>query len=356
MGFWNKKRVFITGHTGFKGSWLAFWLHKLKANLTGYALDPPPHHTLFQKLELANCIADLRGDITDLQSLEDAITRSAPEVIIHLAAQPLVRESYRNPVTTFSTNVLGTVNVLEVARKLTSLRCVLVITSDKSYENIEQKHAYAESDRLGGRDPYSASKGCAELVTKAYTASYFSTQRQHLVGVATARAGNIVGGGDWAEDRLIPDAMRAFASGEILNIRSPTSTRPWQHVLDPLAGYLLLCERMWEDPEKFSGGWNFGPEDQGVVTVETVANLLTQCYEGNARWEPTISENELYEANLLNLDISKAKTQLGWTPNWSLDKAVSKTVDWYRHLQEGENMVPFTSDQIDEFEQTMTGC
>ena len=351
--FWSGKNVFLTGHTGFKGSWLAFWLQKLGAKIFGYALDPTAQQLLYDHLELSSSLHDYRGNVTDLRHLSDALIDSKPEILIHMAAQSTVRESYKNPVNTLSTNVMGTVNVLEAARYIESIRVIMIVTSDKCYDNINVSRPHKETDPFGGQDPYSSSKGCAELVTRSFRDSFFQSTSTTSIGIATVRAGNVIGGGDWANNRIVPDAVRAFSMGEPLVVRSPSATRPWQHVLEPLSGYLLLCERLWDDPHRYSSGWNFGPEPQDITTVAALCNFLVEKYGSDSSWtrEPTPNE-KLYEAEILYLDISKAKNELGWLPRWSLDKAVSKTVEWYKVLNAERNARDLTAQQIDEYVET----
>ena len=351
--FWKDKRVFITGHTGFKGSWLSFWLHKLGADVTGYAFEPSDQQPLFSQLRLSSYLADHRGDVTDLHGLQDILTNSQPQIVIHLAAQSLVRESYRQPITTFSTNIMGVANILEAARSVPSIRSMLIVTSDKCYENLETRHSFVESDQLGGRDPYSSSKGCAEMVTRAYRDSFFNEDATSRVGIASARAGNVIGGGDWAKDRLIPDAMREFSRGRSLSVRFPAATRPWQHVLEPLSGYLLLSEKLWENPIQFSGGWNFGPKDDSIATVSTVATLLAESYGSPANWKALIEEQGPYEATLLQLDISKAINELNWIPRWNLQTAVDQTVEWYKSLESGDDMRNTSTRQLERYARTI---
>ncbi len=337
--FWKDRRVFITGHTGFKGSWLTLWLNQLGAKITGYSLNPLPDQTLFTELNLSEKITDLRGDITDNKKLQDALTRSSPEVVIHMAAQSLVRESYRSPVDTLRTNVIGTANLLESIRHVDSARAVLIVTSDKCYKNTEKLGAYIEGDPLGGHDPYSASKACAEIVASSYRDSFFSANNEASTGIATARSGNVIGGGDWAKDRLIPDAMRAFAEGQPLTIRAPTATRPWQHVLEPLSGYLLLCKKLWDEPKKYSGAWNFGPDPDGIMSVEHVVSRLVDLYGYGACWHHEIPSNHMHEAELLSLNITKAREKLGWSPRWNLELTLMETVDWYQQKTLGQSSI-----------------
>ena len=345
--FWHDKNVVITGHTGFKGSWLAFWLTHLGAKVTGYALDPLTDTNLFSVLNIEKSIIDNREDMRDLLSLKSVIQSSQPEIVIHLAAQALVRESYKDPVGTYATNVMGTVNLMEATRSCDSVRVILVVTSDKCYENREIDYGYCESDPMGGHDPYSSSKGCAELVTSAFRRSFFEDDL--VVEVASARAGNVIGGGDWATDRIIPDAMRAFVDGKILLVRNPGAVRPWQHVLEPLSGYMTLCEKMWDQPSMFSEGWNFGPKDESVRTVEEVTERVSDLWGNNASWEKS-NDDDLYEATLLKLDITKAKEKLGWKPRWDLDTALDKIVSWYKSYYNGEDIHAMSLEQIKEYQ------
>ena len=300
--FWSEKRVFISGHTGFKGSWLTFWLTQIGAKITGYALDPSTDPSLFNSFEIAKSIIDHRDDIRDLSSLKSVMKSFEPEIIVHMAAQSLVMESYRDPVGTYATNVMGTVNIMEAARSCDSVRVILVVTSDKCYENREIDYGYRETDPMGGHDPYSSSKGCAELVTAAYRRSFFEDQSEVALAVASVRAGNVIGGGDWAADRIIPDAMRAFSNKQTLRVRNPDAIRPWQHVLEPLSGYMTLCEKMWVQPSRFSGGWNFGPEDESVCTVGEVTDRVSELWGVDASWKKSSGDHP-HEATLLKLDI-----------------------------------------------------
>ena len=344
--FWPDKKVIITGHTGFKGSWLALWLSDLDAKVTGYALDPVTDPNLFSVLDFEKSIIDHRGDIRDLSALERVIKSAKPEIIVHMAAQPLVRESYKDPVGTYATNVMGTVNLMEAARTCDSVRVILVVTSDKCYENEEIEYGYREIDPMGGHDPYSSSKGCAELVTSAFRRSFF--EEGSAVAVGSARAGNVIGGGDWAPDRIVPDAMHAFSGKETLKVRNPGAVRPWQHVLEPLSGYMTLCEKMWDQPSEFSEGWNFGPEDESVRTVEEVTIRMSDLWGDHVALEKSNSSH-LHEATLLKLNITKAKEKLGWTPKWDLDTALQKTVSWYKSYYNGENMLEMSLKQIEEY-------
>ena len=345
--FWQNKNVLITGHTGFKGSWLALWLTQLGAKVTGYALDPLTEPNLFNTLQIKELIRDHRGDIRDLSVLERVMKSAKPENIVHMAAQSLVRESYKDPVGTYATNVMGTVNLMEAVRSCDSVRVILVVTSDKCYENREIDYGYKETDPMGGHDPYSCSKGCAELVTSAFRRSFF--ENGSAVAVASARAGNVIGGGDWAADRIIPDAMRAFSDEQILLVRNPGAVRPWQHVLEPLSGYMTLCEKIWDQPSKFSEGWNFGPEDEDVRTVEEVTDRVSELWGNHAVWKKSNGDHP-HEANLLKLDITKAKEQLGWKPRWDLERALEKTVGWYKSYYNGEMMQEMSLKQIEEYQ------
>jgi CDP-glucose 4,6-dehydratase len=343
--FWNNKTVFVTGHTGFKGGWIAHWLSELGACVHGYALNPPTEPNFFTETNLQERLVGANiGDIRDLGLLDRAIKQSKPEIIIHMAAQPLVRESYQTPVETFEANVMGTVNVLEASRSVGTVKAIVNITTDKCYENKEWIWPYRESDRLGGHDPYSASKACAEIVAAAYRSSFLSDADIRL---ASVRAGNVIGGGDWATDRLIPDFLRALDVGETLRIRSPNAVRPWQHVLEPLAGYLTLAEHLFEQGGTFADAWNFGPNEEDARSVGWIVTQLCERVPG-AQWEP---ENMMqpHEAGLLKLDSSKAKKHLKWSPRWSLETALEKTVEWHQAWRSGEDMMAFSSKQIESY-------
>lgn len=348
--FWRGRRVFLTGHTGFKGSWLALWLQSLGAKLTGYALAPPTEPSLFQKARVAEGMDSVIGDIRDLARLQAAMRAAAPEIVIHMAAQPLVRYSYANPVETYATNVMGTVHVLEAARASPDLKSIVAVTSDKCYENREWVWGYRETDPMGGFDPYSNSKGCAELVCAAFRSSYFNpaNHARHGVGLATARAGNVIGGGDWAADRLVPDILAAFQRGEPVMIRSPRAIRPWQHVLEPLRGYLTLAERLVQDGPAHAEGWNFGPDDDGAQPVEWIARQLAEHWGRGATW--TLDQNEHpHEAGYLKLDISKARMRLSWQPALQLAQALEMTVQWAQRVQGGEDARTVTLEQISAY-------
>ncbi len=345
--FWDRRRVFLTGHTGFKGSWLALWLGRMGALVHGYALDPSTDPSLYACAAVAQDLeADTRGDLADLPRLRAAARAAQPEVVFHLAAQPLVRESYRDPLGTFATNVLGTAHLLDSLRGLEGLKAVVVITTDKVYHNEEWSYPYRETDRLGGHDPYSASKAAAEIVTASYRSSFLSAQG---VRVATARAGNVLGGGDWTVDRLVPDCLRAFAAGRAVQLRFPQSVRPWQHVLEPLSGYLLLAERLFAG-EGFECGWNFGPSgDEGHAQVGQVARRLGQLW-GHGVVELGDDSRQPHEAGLLRLDVSKAAALLGWRPRWNLEQALAATVAWQKSFLGGAEARELCLEQIAQFQ------
>lgn len=344
---WNARRVFLTGHTGFKGGWLALWLKHLGAEVRGYSLDPEAP-CLFEAADVANALDDMRGDIRDSVSLNHAMKEFSPEVVFHLAAQPLVRLSYVDPITTYETNVIGTAKVLNAVRQTPSVRAVVSVTTDKCYENKEWIWGYRESDPLGGYDPYSSSKACAEIVSAAYRQSYFSGERQ--VSLATARAGNVIGGGDWSVDRLIPDLVRGFLTAEPVPIRRPHAIRPWQHVLEPLRGYILLAEKLLgENGASFATAYNFGPADQDVRPVEWIANRMVDAWGHGAKWFQD-GDSSVHEATYLKLDASKAHADLGWTPKLDLAAALDLVVAWYRAQDRGENMSKFTLQQIIDYE------
>ena len=349
--FWQGKKVFLTGHTGFKGSWLSLWLESLGANVHGYALNPSTMPNLFSAANVSKGIANSTiADIRDSSSLEKAMLLAQPDIVFHLAAQPLVRYSYVKPVETYATNVMGTVNLFEAVRKTASVRAVVNITTDKCYENKEFLRSYTEDDAMGGYDPYSSSKGCSELVTAAYRRSFLS---EAGVAVATARAGNVIGGGDWAADRLLPDFLRAIDAKEKLIVRSPNAIRPWQHVLEPLSGYLMLAERLFVDGENFAGAWNFGPSDQDARTVAWIVEKLVATTP-NASWKID-ADPQPHEANYLKLDSSKAQTQLGWQPRWNLENALSKIMNWHQHWRNEGDMQQFSLAQIVEYQHAVKG-
>jgi len=328
-GIYNEKNVLVTGHTGFKGSWLSIWLNELGANVIGYALDPYTEKDNFVVTNLSDKITDLRGEIRDFDNLLRTFKEEKPEIIFHLAAQPLVRLSYKEPRETYEVNVMGTVNVLEAARQSDSVKTVIIITSDKCYENNEWIWGYRENDPMGGYDPYSSSKGCAELVTSAYTRSFFENEDSDIA-VASVRAGNVIGGGDWAADRLITDCISYLKEDKAIEIRSPKAIRPWQHVLEPLRGYLLLASKLYQNPKKYTGAWNFGPNEASIVTVGELVDKLVNKW-GSGKWIDTSNNNEPHEAKLLKLDISKARHHLNWEPKLNFDQTIDLVVDWYQN-------------------------
>jgi CDP-glucose 4,6-dehydratase len=349
--FWRGRRVFLTGHTGFKGSWLSLWLDVLGAKVTGYALDPPTQPSLFEQAKVTGCVRSIRADIRDFQRLKSAMAECAADVVIHMAAQSVVRRGYEDPIETYSSNVMGTVYVLEALRQLQQPCVVVNVTSDKCYSNREWAWGYRENEPMGGRDPYSNSKGCAELVTEAYRESFFSPGLldQHGIAIASARAGNAVGGGDWTSDQLIPDLVRAFLVGEPCPIRDPSAIRPWQFVLEPLRGYLMLAERLAGDASHFACGWNFGPADSDAKPVSWVADELVHLWGDGASW---ICDARMHpkEAHFLKLDASKAKTCLDWHPVLPLHQALGWIVEWYRAYQAGADLGLLTRIQIERYE------
>jgi len=349
--FWQDRSVLVTGHTGFKGSWLSLWLYQMGANIHGYALDPPTDPCLFDVARIKSLLtSDTRADLADLKQLMNVFKNAQPEIVFHLAAQPLVRESYQDPLGTLVTNVMGTANIMEAARTIDSLRAVIIITTDKVYENHEWVYPYREVDSLGGHDPYSASKAAAEIVVASYRDSFFNKISTPLAHVATARAGNVIGGGDWASDRLIPDCLQAFVAGESVNLRYPKAVRPWQHVLDSLAGYLQLGEKLHSsEGAKYSQAWNFGPDASGDATVAEIAETTAQLWGNDACVKYNPSTDNPHEAGLLRLDSTLARTVLGWKPRWNLQKVLEKTVDWHQAWLNGSDMASFTLDQIREY-------
>jgi CDP-glucose 4,6-dehydratase len=340
--FWRGKTIFLTGHTGFKGSWLSLWLQSLGARVTGYALKPPTRPSLFVLADLGRSMRSISGDVRDLGALKTALRRAEPQFVIHMAAQSLVRESYADPVGTYSTNVMGTVNVLEAAREVKSVSVILIVTSDKCYENKERSAGYREDAAMGGHDPYSSSKGCAELVTSAYRRSFFAGP--DAPAIASARSGNVIGGGDWSKDRLVPDAIHAFLARRPLRVRNPNAVRPWQHVLDPLHGYLMLAERLWNDGASYAGPWNFGPAEEDVRPVKWIVEQLAQRFGGDMKWEVDASPQP-HEAGLLNLDCAKANHQLGWRPQLPLETALDWVVEWSCGYAAGKSVGELTREQ-----------
>ena len=346
--FWASKRVFLTGHTGFKGSWLSLWLQSLGAEVTGYALKPPTNPNLFEVAHVEKGMHSVIGDIRDLDSLKKAMKEANPDILIHMAAQPLVRYSYSNPVETYMTNVMGTVHVLEAARDNQNIKAILNVTSDKCYENREIDQGYREEDPMGGFDPYSNSKGCSELVSMAYRNSFFNIDKyqEHGVALATARAGNVIGGGDWAQDRLIPDFMRAIQAKQKVSIRNPYAIRPWQHVLEPLQGYLMLCQKLYEEGPHFSESFNFGPDEKDAKIVEWIAGHLVKTWGDGAAYEIASNASSLHEAHFLKLDCTKAHTLLNWQPKWNIKKALDEICAWHKAHINGEDMYKYSLNDI----------
>lgn len=344
--FWSDKRVFLTGHSGFKGGWLSLWLQAMGAEAHGYALNPPTAPSLFNVAEVGKGMAGCNiADIRDADRLRHVMQAARPEIVFHLAAQPLVRYSYAQPVETYAVNVMGTVNLLEAVRATSSVKAVVIVTTDKCYENREWTWGYRENESMGGFDPYSSSKGCAELVTSAYRRSYLESAG---VAMASARAGNVIGGGDWAADRLIPDFLRALDAGETLRIRSPLSIRPWQHVLEPLSGYLLLAQKLYEEGADYGEAWNFGPDDEDAKPVQWIVEKLVQAWGEGANWGLDGGDHP-HEAHYLKLDCSKAKAYLDWHPRWHLEGTLGAIIDWHRAYQAGKDMRAFSLDQIRKY-------
>lgn len=341
----------MTGHTGFKGSWLCLWLHALGAEIFGYALDPPTEPNLFELARVGELVDSSVADVRDLDRLKAEICKAAPEVVIHMAAQPLVRDSYKIPVETYAVNVMGTVHLLEAVRCCQSVRAVVNVTTDKVYENREWVWGYRENEPFGGYDPYSNSKACSELVTAAYRSSYFNPRDygKHGVALASARAGNVIGGGDWATDRLIPDVIRAILAGEPVRIRNPHAIRPWQHVLEPLSGYLLLAQRLYEEGARYGEGWNFGPEEKDARPVEWLVSRICTLWGDDASYGIDKGDHP-HEAHYLKLDCSKAGAELGWRPRWSLDAALESIVSWTKTYRDGGDLRRACLAQIEAYE------
>jgi len=344
------RKVLVTGHTGFKGSWLCLMLNKLGAEVYGYALPPPTNPSLFVEANIEEIMTSYIGDIRDYELLLKTLLEVRPEIVIHMAAQPIVRESYRNPRETFEINVMGTVNLFDAIRQVNSVKAILNVTTDKCYENKEWHWGYRENEPMGGYDPYSNSKGCSELVTASFRNSFFNPAKygDHGVALATARAGNVIGGGDWANDRLIPDFIRSISIGEKVKIRSPYAIRPWQHLLEPLTGYLTLCEKLFTNGPTFAEAWNFGPEDKDAKNVEWITQTICELWGDNAEFE--IDKNpQPHEANYLKLDCSKAKAELGWIPKWDIENTLKSIVVWNKSFIAGDNIRIVTENQIDEY-------
>ena len=346
--FWKGRKVFITGHTGFKGSWLSLWLAQLGANVTGYSLEPPTKPALFEDAKVVGVLQrSILGDIRDADTFTEAMQAAKPEVVIHMAAQSLVRESYIDPVGTYTVNVIGTVNLFEAVRKTSGIKVVLNITTDKCYENREWVWSYRENEPMGGHDPYSSSKGCAELISSAYRRSFLQHEG---VALATARAGNVIGGGDWAKDRIVPDAMLAFMNKTHFLVRNPAATRPWQHVLEPLSGYIMLCQQLIQYPDAFAESWNFGPSEEDIKPVSSLADILIKNWGEGVSWELD-GETHPHEASFLKLDCSKAKAKLNWKPIWNLERALDETVRWYKVWHSEREMHQFSLNQIENYQQ-----
>lgn len=345
--FWKNKKVFLTGHTGFKGSWMSLWLLRAGANLTGYSLGLPTQPSLFKELDLAKDMHSIFADIRDLEKIKKSAVEAKPEIIIHMAAQPLVRYSYQEPVETYMTNVMGTVHLFEAARAAKSVRAVLNVTSDKCYENQERKEGYQEHEPMGGYDPYSNSKGCAELVTSAYRKSFFEKEG---VLLASGRAGNVIGGGDWASDRLVPDIVRSVLNNKKLIIRNPKATRPWQHVLEPVSGYLHLTEKLYSEGKTFAEGFNFGPSTNDHCDVENIILKMNKLWNNKIQYEIVKSDINPHEAHLLSLDCAKAEKVLKWRPRWNLEKALKATVEWNEQRLSGFAVKDICLNQIKDYE------
>jgi CDP-glucose 4,6-dehydratase len=351
LSFWRGKSVFVTGHTGFKGGWLSLWLAQMEAGVHGFSLNPPSEPALFDvadiKEELTN---DTRADLADLDALKSAMKAAKPEVVFHLAAQALVRESYSNPLATFVTNIIGTANLLEAAREVDSVRAIVVVTTDKVYQNAEQEIKFSEQDPLGGHDPYSASKAATEIITASYRSSFYNVTDGHPAQIATARAGNVIGGGDWATDRLVPDCLRSFSKGQTVLLRYPNAVRPWQHVLEPLSGYLSLAEQLLsEDGAKYAKAWNFGPDDTDDASVHTVAETAAKFWGDGASVTLENFEGHPHEAGLLKLNSGLARNELVWCPCWNWIHALEQTVEWHRQWLKGSDMKALCRDQINAY-------
>jgi CDP-glucose 4,6-dehydratase len=349
--FWLGKKVFLTGHTGFKGSWLSLWLHTMGAQVTGYALNPPTNPSLFELCKIDKLINSIIADIRDEDTLTKAILETSPEVVIHMAAQPLVRESYINPVETYAINVMGTLNLFEAVRKCNSVKAVINVTTDKCYENKEWPWGYRENEPMGGYDPYSNSKACSELITSSYRNSFLNPKdfKEHGVALASARAGNVIGGGDWAADRLIPDCLSSLLAEKEIVIRNPYAIRPWQHVLEPLSGYLLLAQKLVENGPRYAEGWNFGPNDDDAQPVEWIVQNICSKWESNRSYIIDKGEHP-HEASYLKLDCSKAKLKLGWYPRWNLDQAIDKIIDWTLAYKNRNDLLSVCINQIKEYQ------
>jgi CDP-glucose 4,6-dehydratase len=348
--FWYGKKVFVTGHTGFKGSWLCLWLEQMGAVVRGYSLPPPTEPSLFDVANVREGLISEEGDIRDFFHLREALADFKPEIVFHMAAQPLVRLSYDEPIETYSTNVMGTVYVLEAIKQIGGVKAVINITSDKCYENREWVWGYREDEAMGGYDPYSNSKGCAELVASAYRNSFFNAAKYHEHGTALAsvRAGNVIGGGDWAKDRLIPDILRSFENNQPVIIRNPHSIRPWQHVLEPLSGYLLVAQKLYTEGPAFAEGWNFGPNEMDATPVQSIVDTMVGLWGDEASWQLD-GQDHPHEAHYLKLDCSKAKMRMEWHPRWDLNTTLSRIVDWHKAWLSGKDMRTYTLNEINDY-------
>lgn len=348
--FWRGKKVFVTGHSGFKGAWLSIFLHSLGAEVKGYSLAPPTNPSLYDLCRIHELVHSEIADIRDGDRLKKSMATFNPDVVFHMAAQPLVRESYLNPVDTYSVNVMGTVNLFEAVRNCSNIKSVVNVTTDKCYENKEWVWGYRENERLGGYDPYSNSKACSELVTSSYRSSYFNPDRygDHGVGIASARAGNVIGGGDWAKDRLIPDCLGSLTKAEKIVVRNPQAIRPWQHVLEPLSGYLTLAQKLYADGPTYGGAWNFGPAEEDARKVLWIVEKLCAKWGGNASFD-LAPKSELHEAHFLKLDCSKARAQLGWHPKWNLDQSLDRIIEWTKAFSAGSDVRNVCLDQITDY-------
>lgn len=344
--FWKNKRILVTGHTGFKGSWLCIILKELGANIIGYSLEPNTNPNLYSEAKIEKDIISIIGDIRDYQKFQKCLDKYKPEIIIHMAAQPLVRYSYKYPIETFSTNVMGTLNVLQASRYCKSLKSVVIVTTDKCYENIGKKQGYKENDPMGGYDPYSSSKGCCELLISSYRRSYFNNK--NTPNIASVRAGNVIGGGDWSNDRLIPDILKCFENSKTIKVRNPKSVRPWQHVIEPLFGYLILTQNLTLNFNQFSEGWNFGPDDENCKSVEWILKNMIKLWDKKFKWE---FDNDInpHEASFLKLDCSKAKEKLDWRPLWDLEYSLKLIVEWHKKWLLGKNVKHICKEQINQY-------
>lgn len=348
QNFWKNKKILVTGHTGFKGSWLTIWLKKLGADVIGFSKSVPTIPSLYEISDVGKDIKSITGDVQDFEFLKKTINDYEPEIIFHMAAQSLVIKSYSDPIETFATNVMGTVNLLHATKETKKPKVVVNVTSDKCYENNESLEGYSENDPMGGHDPYSSSKGCAELITKSFRSSFFSSNDKNHTSLASVRAGNVLGGGDWAENRLVPDIIRAIENKKSVNIRNPNALRPWQHVLDPLHGYIILAEKLWNEQTKYSEGWNFGPEKNEIKPVSWIMEKFNEIWKNKIDW--VIDQNELHEAKNLILNCQKAKAGLGWNSKIDIETTLKWTIEWYEKYFEGENMRKVTENQIEKFQ------